>query len=244
MRRIPHLLAGAGIAVSRDTMWRYLRREGLSFKKNLFATERARAAVARERARWQALKRHLDLDRLVFVDETWIKTNMAPLRGWAQRGQRLKGYTPHGHWRAMTFLAALRANGIGAPCIFDAPSAAAASRPGSSKSSSPRCGPATSSSSTISQATRARRSGRRSAAPVPASGSCRPTHPTSTPSSRPSPRSSTGCATRKNATSRSHGAISAISSTPSSQANAKITSETSVSVPSKTHTLKSIAHAS
>ena len=55
------------------------------------------------------------------MDETWIKTNMAPLRGWAQRGQRLKGYAPHGHWRTMTFLAALRTDGIGAPCVFDGP---------------------------------------------------------------------------------------------------------------------------
>ena len=120
--RLRDLLAAAGIAVSRDAIWRFLRREGLSFKKRtLFATEQARAAVARKRARWQALKRHLDPDRLVFVDETWIKTNMAPLRGWAQRGQRLKGYAPHGHWRTMTFLAALRTDGISAPCVFDGP---------------------------------------------------------------------------------------------------------------------------
>ena len=46
---------------------------------------------------------------------------MAPLRGWAQRGQRLRGYAPYGHWRTITFLAALRADGIGAPCVFDGP---------------------------------------------------------------------------------------------------------------------------
>ena len=46
---------------------------------------------------------------------------MAPLRGWAQRGQRLKGYAPYGHWRTMTFLAALRADRIDAPCVFDGP---------------------------------------------------------------------------------------------------------------------------
>ena len=32
--RLRDLLAAAGIAVSRDTIWRFLRREGLSFKKN------------------------------------------------------------------------------------------------------------------------------------------------------------------------------------------------------------------
>ena len=68
--RLRELLAAAGIAVSRDAIWRFLRREGLSFKKILFATEQARAAVARKQAHWQALKRHLDPNRLVFVDET------------------------------------------------------------------------------------------------------------------------------------------------------------------------------
>lgn len=46
---------------------------------------------------------------------------MAPLRGWAPRGVRLKGFAPHGHWRTLTFLGALRASGLTAPCVFDGP---------------------------------------------------------------------------------------------------------------------------
>jgi transposase len=57
----------------------------------------------------------------VFIDETWIKTNMAPLRGWGAKGQRLRGFAPHGHWRTLTFLAALRHDRITAPCVFDGP---------------------------------------------------------------------------------------------------------------------------
>ena len=49
------------------------------------------------------------------------KTNMGPLRGWAPRGQRLKGQVPFGHWNTMTFLAALRHDRIDAPCVFDGP---------------------------------------------------------------------------------------------------------------------------
>ena len=49
--------------------------------------------------------------RLVFIDETWAKTNMAPLRGWGPRGARLRAAVPHGHWKTMTFLAGLRSNG-------------------------------------------------------------------------------------------------------------------------------------
>ena len=63
----------------------------------------------------------LDPARLVFIDETWIKTNMAPLRGWGPKGKRLRGFAPHGHWRTMTFLAALRCDQLTAPCVFDGP---------------------------------------------------------------------------------------------------------------------------
>jgi len=63
----------------------------------------------------------LDPRRLVFIDETWIKTNMAPLRGWGPRGKRLRGFAPHGHWRTMTFFAALRCDRIDAPFVLDGP---------------------------------------------------------------------------------------------------------------------------
>ena len=46
---------------------------------------------------------------------------MSPLRGWARKGQRLRGFAPHGHWRTMTFLGALRCNELTAPCVFDGP---------------------------------------------------------------------------------------------------------------------------
>lgn len=46
---------------------------------------------------------------------------MAPLRGWAPKGQRLEGYAPFGHWNTMTFIAALRHDRIDAPWVFDGP---------------------------------------------------------------------------------------------------------------------------
>lgn len=57
----------------------------------------------------------------MFIDETWIKTNMAPLRGWSPRGQRLRAFVPFGHWKTLTFIAALRCDRIEAPCVFDGP---------------------------------------------------------------------------------------------------------------------------
>ncbi|GEO19403.1 hypothetical protein MAE02_70990 [Microvirga aerophila] len=58
---------------------------------------------------------------MVFLDETWVKTNMAPLRGWGPRGQRLVACVPHGHWRTLTFIAALRHDRVEAPWVLDGP---------------------------------------------------------------------------------------------------------------------------
>lgn len=57
----------------------------------------------------------------MFIDETGIKTNMAPLRGWGPKGERLRGFAPHGHWRTLTFLGALHCDRLTAPCVFDGP---------------------------------------------------------------------------------------------------------------------------
>ncbi len=75
----------------------------------------------RRRDRWQRASHQLDPARLVFIDETWIKTNMAPIRGWGPKGERLVGFAPDGRWRTLTFLAALRADALTEPCVFDGP---------------------------------------------------------------------------------------------------------------------------
>jgi len=46
---------------------------------------------------------------------------MAPLRGWAPRGERRKAKVPHRRWKTMTFLAALRLDRVEAPWLIDGP---------------------------------------------------------------------------------------------------------------------------
>jgi len=87
----------------------------------LVASEQDRADVARRRRQWLKHRIGIDPARLVFIDETWTKTNMAPLRGWAPRGERLIGKAPFGHWNTMTFLAALRRDRVDAPWLVNGP---------------------------------------------------------------------------------------------------------------------------
>jgi len=63
----------------------------------------------------------VDPTRLVFIDETWAKTNMTRTHGRSPRGSRLVAKAPRGRWRTLTFLAALRHDRLDAPCVIDGP---------------------------------------------------------------------------------------------------------------------------
>jgi transposase len=54
----------------------------------------------------------LDPAKLVFIDETWAKTNMTRLRGRSLVGHRLIEKVPHGHWKTTTLVAGLDCRGM------------------------------------------------------------------------------------------------------------------------------------
>jgi transposase len=74
-------------------------------KKSILPSEQDRPDIARRRYWWKKYQTRIDPSRLVFIDETWIKTNMTSLRG----------------WKTLTFLAALRCDGLVAPFVLDGP---------------------------------------------------------------------------------------------------------------------------
>jgi len=55
----------------------------------------------------------------VFLDETAANTKMVRLSGRCPRGERLVGRVPHGHWKTITFVAALRHTGMKAPFLLE-----------------------------------------------------------------------------------------------------------------------------
>ena len=121
LRALVAELVERGVPASYGAVWRLLKAEGITVKKSLFAAEQDRPDVARRRARWKKYQERLDPRRLVFIDETWAKTNMTRQRGRCRRGKRLVAKVPQGRWRTLTFLAALRYNRIDAPCVIDGP---------------------------------------------------------------------------------------------------------------------------
>jgi len=68
---------------------------------------------------WRRAQPGRDARRLIFIDETWAKTNMTRLRGRALRGERVVGRVPHGHWKTTTLIAALGVGGVRCSTVVD-----------------------------------------------------------------------------------------------------------------------------
>jgi len=111
------------VEAHRSSVGRLLQRLHLSHKKkDLRASERERPDVAEERSFWTTFRRPFmrnNIERLVFIDETSLKTNMVKASGWAPVGERLIDHAPAGHWNTQTFIMALRHDGVHAPGITD-----------------------------------------------------------------------------------------------------------------------------
>jgi transposase len=85
----------------------------------LHAAEQDRPDVAAAREKLKANQPRLKPSRLVFIDETAVTTKMVRLYGRAPIGERLVAKVPHGHWKTLTLVAALRVDGLTAPYVID-----------------------------------------------------------------------------------------------------------------------------
>jgi transposase len=63
----------------------------------------------------------MEVEKLVFIDETWTSTRMTRRYGRAPRGKRCLDSAPHGHWQTTTFVGALRHRQLTAPMVTDGP---------------------------------------------------------------------------------------------------------------------------
>jgi transposase len=86
----------------------------------IVASERSRPDVAARRAEWRGeVMPGLEAGRVVFIDETAAKTDMARTHGYAPRGRQLEGAAPYRRWQTTTFVGAMRAGGFIAPLVVD-----------------------------------------------------------------------------------------------------------------------------
>ena len=90
-------------------------------KKSSRAAEKDRADVAVKRANWQFAQLTVNPERLVFLDETGVKTNLTKLRGWTQIGHRFVEAIPGGNWDTCSLVQAIALDGTRATRVLDGP---------------------------------------------------------------------------------------------------------------------------
>jgi transposase len=115
-----------GFTCSLTTIWRALRRHGLTRKKkSMHADERDRPDVKRKRRAFRAKVGRIEPGRLQYIDESGANTAMVRAYAWAPRGERAVGSAP-GKWESFTVIAALGLDGAHAPLVIPGPLDAAA----------------------------------------------------------------------------------------------------------------------
>lgn len=85
----------------------------------LRASEQDRPDVAERRAEWVVRQAGLDPEKLIFLDECGVKTNLARTHGRSLQGTRLVAKVPYGHWKSTTFVAGIGLRGWVAPLVID-----------------------------------------------------------------------------------------------------------------------------
>jgi transposase len=77
--------------------------------------------VAAARETWRTATATLSPERLGFLDESGVATDLIRRYGRSRRGDRVHDHTPHHHWQTSTFVAAFRVDGLTAPGLLDGP---------------------------------------------------------------------------------------------------------------------------
>lgn len=120
--QMPHLENSAN-ALDKNALYRLCiklpARWGTFSKKTLKASEQEREDVARKREEWQRFQSEVDSRRLVFLDESGLKTNMTRLYGRAHKGNRCMDSAPCGHWETVTILSSVRLDGSTEGFVFE-----------------------------------------------------------------------------------------------------------------------------
>lgn len=117
------LASATGVVAHAPSIGRFLRKLGYTYKKSHWSRPNGCARVKHLRQDWfkyRIPKMQAHPDRLVFIDETAVKTNLTRLRGRNLRGKRLEMTTPFGAWPLTGMVFCMTSIGRPRSCGFNA----------------------------------------------------------------------------------------------------------------------------
>ena len=90
-----------------------------ALKKTLYAIEQNREDVKTSRDAWKASQPKMNIEQLVFLDESGVNTGMTRLYGRSFSNERIIDYTPDVRFERTTILSSIRVNGNMVPLVFE-----------------------------------------------------------------------------------------------------------------------------
>jgi len=90
-------------------------------KKSLYAQEQDSEQNQGRRQAWREALSRIDAQRLIFLDESGVTTEMTRRYGRAFGGERVREANPAGHWKTLTLLGAMSLEGLVATMTVEAP---------------------------------------------------------------------------------------------------------------------------
>ena len=90
-----------------------------ALKKTLHAAEQNREDVKTRRDAWRASQSEMDIDKLIFLDESGVNTGMTRLYGRNSGNKRVIGYMPDVRFERTSILSSIRVNGDMVPIVFE-----------------------------------------------------------------------------------------------------------------------------
>jgi transposase len=104
---------------SLNAIHKFVKSLGFVLKKTLKASEQDREDIIQARTEWKEFPKTTHAKRLVFLDESGIKTNMTRLYGRSFQGTRCHDSAPCGHWETVTVLSSVRLDGTTECVVFE-----------------------------------------------------------------------------------------------------------------------------
>ena len=75
--------------------------------------------MKQRRIEWRKKSQSFDINKMVFLDESSIKTSMVRLYGWSSKGKRIRDYVPDARWKSLSILSSLRNDGSTEAIVYE-----------------------------------------------------------------------------------------------------------------------------
>jgi transposase len=112
------LIEQLSLPIKKSQLSKLLIRLGFSYKKTLHPKEQLRDDVQQKRSEWMKQQKNMNVNNLVFIDESGVNCGMTRLYGRSKKGERVNDYVPDVRFERTSIISSIRLDGTQAPFMY------------------------------------------------------------------------------------------------------------------------------